>query len=345
MGRDQREVAARFMEMNSVIDEQKRLLDGINSTIQDPISLTDANGVFRYVNRAFGQVAGRDVESTVGMDGAAVFGFDTAKRLTASDQRVLMTGESVTVTETLWLQSKRYIFQIAKSPLRDEEGQKVAGIVAVYHDITRTVEAEERGRRAVQQTIDALIGAIEASDPFLGGHSRLMGKLAVLLAKNLHLSERDRQTVEAAANLSQIGKAFVPRDLLLKPGQLTEEEKKLVESHVEHTREVLSRIEFDLPVLDAIYQMNERLDGKGYPLKLHDEQIGMHARVLAVANAFVAMARPRSYRAGMPVEKVLSILEADSRGHDPAVVRALREVLQSPEGEKLIAAAASAAKG
>ncbi len=341
VGRDQREVAERFCEMNSVIAEQKRLLDGINSTITDPISLTDAHGVFRYVNRAFGQVVGREPENTINLDSPAIFGFDTAKRLTASDQRVLMTGENVVVTETLWLQSRRYIFQISKSPLRNDEGSKVVGIVAVYRDITQTVEAEERGRRAVQQTIDALIGAIEASDPFLGGHSRIMGRLASLLAKKLQLSERDTQTIEAAANLSQIGKAFVPRELLLKPGKLTDEEKVLVESHVEHTREVLSRIEFDLPVLDAICQMNERLDGTGYPLKLEAEQISVHARVLAVANAFAAMARPRSYRAGMPVAKVLSILEGDAHGYDSMVVQALHAVLQTPEGEKLVQLAAA----
>ncbi|MDR0239905.1 MAG: PAS domain-containing protein [Deltaproteobacteria bacterium] len=342
MGRDQREVADRFREMNTVIGEQKRLLDGINSTITDPIALTDAKGVFRYVNLAFAKVVGRDVESTVGLDVTAIFGFDTAKRLAASDQRVLMGGEHVMIVETLWLQSRRYIFQISKSPLRsDEEASHITGIVSVYRDITKTVEAEERGRRAVQQTIDALISAIEASDPFLGGHSRIMAKLAGMIAKALQLPERDAQTIEVAANLSQIGKAFVPRELLLKPGQLTDEEKKIVESHVEHTRNVLAQIEFDLPVVDAIYQMNERLDGSGYPQKLTVDQISMDAKVLAVANAFAAMARPRSYRPGMPVEKVLSILEQDTNAYDATVVRSLRAVLQTPEGNKLIQLAAA----
>ncbi|MDR2696204.1 MAG: PAS domain-containing protein, partial [Deltaproteobacteria bacterium] len=162
MGRDQREVANRFREMNTVIGEQKRLLDGINSTITDPIALTDPQSVFRYVNLAFAKVAGRDADSIVGLDVAAIFGFDTAKRLVASDQRVLMANESVMVVEVLWLQSKRYIFQISKSPLRsDGVPKQAAGIVSVYRDITQTVEAQERGRRAVQQTIDALISAIE----------------------------------------------------------------------------------------------------------------------------------------------------------------------------------------
>jgi len=328
MGRDQREVANRFREMNTVIGEQKRLLDGINSTITDPIALTDAKGVFRYVNLAFAKVVGRDVESTVGLDVSAIFGFDTAKRLATSDQRVLMAGEHVMVVETLWLQSRRYIFQISKSPLRNDEGKtQISGIVSVYRDITKTVEAEERGRRAVQQTIDALISAIEASDPFLGGHSRIMAKLAGMIAKALQLSERDSQTIETAANLSQIGKAFVPRELLLKPGQLTDEEKKIVESHVEHTRNVLANIEFDLPVVDAIYQMNERLDGSGYPLGLKGHNIPLAGQLMAVVDVYDALISDRPYKRAFTHDEACRIIEDSAGTHfNPALIDAFRSV-------------------
>jgi HD-GYP domain-containing protein (c-di-GMP phosphodiesterase class II) len=104
---------------------------------------------------------------------------------------------------------------------------------------------------------------------------------------------------------------------------------------------VLAQIEFDLPVVDAIYQMNERLDGSGYPQKLTADQISIDAKVLAVSNAFTAMARPRSYRPGIPMEKVLSILEKDNNAYDATVVQALRAVLQTPEGEKIIQLAAT----
>jgi HD-GYP domain-containing protein (c-di-GMP phosphodiesterase class II) len=60
-----------------------------------------------------------------------------------------------------------------------------------------------------------------------------------------------------------------------------------------------------------------------------------------VANAFAAMARPRSYRPGIPVEKVLSILEQDNKAYDASVVQALSAVLQTPEGEKIIQLAAT----
>jgi PAS domain S-box-containing protein len=342
VGREQSDINTRITGLLSVIDEQKKLLDGINSAITDPISLTDGKGIYRYVNAAFAAAVGRGVDDVTGLDGPAVFGFDTAKRLNASDQHVLMTGESVSVTEVLWLMSKRYHFQISKTPLKESGSRTVQGIVSVFRDITRLVETQERSRRVVQQTIDALVRTIEEADPFLGGHSRIMGGIASLMAKQLRLSEKDTATIDAAATLSQIGKMFVPREILLKPGALTPEEKAEMEMHVEYARNVLKGIEFDLPVVESIYQMNERLDGKGYPKGLAGDEISMQAKVLAVANAFTAMAKPRSYRPALSVDDALAILEKQTGSYDPDVVAALRQVLATPTGERLVAQAAAA---
>jgi PAS domain S-box-containing protein len=341
VGHEQKNINTEMTELLQLVDEQKKFLDGINSSIPDLISLTDGKGIYRYVNNAFAEAVGRSVGDVVGLDGPAVFGFDTAKRLNTSDQHVLMTGESVSITEVLWLQSKKHHFQISKTPLRDSGTRTPQGIVSVFRDISALVETQERGRRMVQQTIDALVLAIEEADPFLGGHSRIMGGMASLMAKQLRLPERDTATIDAAANLSQIGKMFVPREILLKPGAFTPEEKQEMERHVEHARNVLKDIEFDLPVVEAIYQMQERPDGSGYPRGLTGDEVSMHARVLAVANAFAAMARPRSYRPALPVNDVIGILEKQSGHYDPEVVAALKQVIVTPAGERLIEQAAA----
>lgn len=341
MGRQQRAVNEYFRSLLGVIEEQKQLLDGINSTISDPITLVDAEGKFVYCNKAFGESVGRESAEIVGLDGQAVFGYDTAKRLSQSDQHVLMTGEGLSTNETLWLQSKRYFFQISKAPLYDSQNKKVAGIVSVYRDITQIIEGEQHSRRLVQQTIDALVHAIEEVDPFLGGHSHIMGDMAVLIAKQLHLSGGDTATIEAAASLSQIGKMYIPREILLKPGKLSDEEKSQMEKHVQYTWAVLKDVEFDLPVLDAIRQMNESLDGSGYPAGLRGDAISIHARVLAVVNAFAAMARPRSYRDALPIDQVLEVLDkATGTVYDRQVVDALRTVIVTPQGERIIREAA-----
>ena len=156
-----------------------------------------------------------------------------------------------------------------------------------------------------------------------------------LSAPRLNLGVRAPAT-QAAANLSQIGRMFVPKDILNKPDVLSNEEKQIMEEHVEHSRRVLQNIEFDLPIVEAIYEMNERLDGTGYPRHLEGDSIGIHARILAVANAFTAMARPRSYRNALSLSQVLDILKEEGQSYDQKVVEALAILLSTSAGERLV---------
>ncbi len=336
IGRENKEIANEFKDLLEVIDEQKELLDGINSTIADLISLTDDKGVIQYANRSFAEAVGRPVEEVVGLDIPALFGFDTGKRLIASDHQVLMSGEGAVVNEIIFLRSQKYHFQIVKAPLAPIAGRSAKGIVSVYRDISALVEAEERSQRVVQQTISALVRTIEETDPYLAGHSRFMASLSGQLAKSLCLTDSDAATVEAAANLSQIGKMFVPKEILTKPGALTDEEKRVMEGHVEHSRRVLQNIEFDLPIVAAIYEMNERMDGTGYPRHLKGADISIFGRLLAVTNAFTAMIRPRSYRSAMDVNTIMQILKEQSFHYDAEIVEALERFLETPAGERLL---------
>jgi HD-GYP domain-containing protein (c-di-GMP phosphodiesterase class II) len=145
------------------------------------------------------------------------------------------------------------------------------------------------------------------------------------------LDARDCDTIRTAASLSQMGKLFVPRDLLTKSGQLTPDEQAEIMLAPQHAYDVLRDIDFGLPVAQAVYEMNERMDGKGYPQHLSGEAISMHARVLSVVNAFCAMVSPRSYRSGMPVNTALDRLRTDS-SFDQQVVDALGLILRTPEG-------------
>lgn len=336
VGREQREVAEKFQSFSEVIREQKSLLDGINAAMTDPVALTDTDGVYRYVNQAFAAAVGRSADDIPGLDVAAVFGFDTAQRLRQPDPKVIETGEPQTTQETVFLQSRKHHFQIARSPFYASTQGRIGGVVSVFRDVTALVEAQERGRRVIQKTVDALVTAVEAVDPYLAGHSRNMGLLAAQLGTRMQLPPVTVATVEAAASLSQIGKMFIPREILNKPGALTPEEKQVMESHVEHARKALKDIEFELPVVEAIVEMNERMDGTGYPAKLQGDAIHMPARLLGVANTFCAMVRPRSYRPAMPVEKALEIIEKDIAHYDVTVVAALRELLETPAGERLL---------
>jgi len=332
----QRRGAQHFEALAQEIEKQRQLLDQINNTISDYIVLKDLRGHYLYVNPAFADAVGREPAEMIGLDSEAVFDYDTARRLEHSDQQVLTSGEPVTLSERVYLQSRPHHLQISNSGLKDAHG-RITGIVSVIRDVTEIVEVQKRQQQATTKTLEALVRAIELTDPYLAGHSSLMGKLGVEVAKAMNASDVDAATVGTAANLSQVGKLFVDRELLFKAETLTSEEKAKMEQHVEYAAKILKDIDFGLPVYEAVCQMNETLDGKGYPKGLQGDEITLPARILAVANSFCAMVEPRAYRAARPIDEILAILESGDGAYDQRIVAALKVVVNSAIGDKLLA--------
>jgi len=335
IGQTQKRIAGKFQGLAQELEQQRNFLDSINNTIPDFIAVKNLDGHYTYANPALAAGVGRSEQEVPGLDDMALFGFDTGKRLEQSDEQALKTGQPVTITERIFLRSLEHYFQITKITLHDDQSAP-QGIVSVFRDITSMVKAEERKRQAISQTVEALVKAIEFTDPYLAGHSLLMRDVSSLLADSMHLSPEDKSTVEIASHLSQIGKIFIDKAVLTKVDQLTEEEKLMVQKHVDHAADILRQIDFELPVFEAVYQMNERLDGRGYPKGLHGEEICMQARVLSVANSFCAMIRPRSYRPAMGAAQALDILRSGASSYDPHVVDALQAGLETARGMKLL---------
>lgn len=335
VGIENQKSARRFKALADRIDQQRRLLDSINNTITEFIALKDVRGYYQYVNPAFARAMGREAAEMSGLDDTALFGYDTAKRLEVSDQWVLANKQPKSFQIDLYIRSKLHHLQISKVPFTDQSG-KITGIVSLFRDITEIVDVRRKSEKATRQTIETLVKAIEKTDPYLSGHSHLMQQIAHAVAGELNLDEQQTATIEIAANLSQIGKMFVDKNLLNKPGLLTAEERRQVEQHVDHAASLLKDVEFDLPVTHSVLQINELMDGTGYPKGLKAEAITVPARLLAVVNAFCAMVRPRAYRDSMPPDKALSILAQARDKYDQNVVQALEKVVQSSLGEKIL---------
>jgi HD-GYP domain-containing protein (c-di-GMP phosphodiesterase class II) len=270
----------------------------------------------------------------------ALFGQGTAKRLALSDRRVLSSREAVTSDEEIYLNGEPRYVQISKVPFLDPAGTP-SGIVSVTRDVTELVEQQRKKERAIKQMVTALVRAIELRDPYLAGHSRRVAEFAVAVGKQLGCSEEELATLELAANLSQIGKLAVRKDLLTKPARLTPAEIVEMEAHVDQAIELLQGIDFELPVVETIAQMHERLDGKGYPRGLQGDGICLTGRILGACDVFCARLEPRSYRAGLAPAEVLDILEENITRYDTRVIGALKQVVATIPGEKIIASIAA----
>jgi PAS domain S-box-containing protein len=332
-------LAEQYRTLANRIQVQKQLLDSINGAVPEFIGLKAADGTYRYANPALGKAVGRAPEAIVGLDDAAIFGRGTAKRLAQSDRRALTSGEAVTSDEEIYLDGVQRYLQISKVPFRDAEGA-VNGIVSVTRDVTEVVEQQRKKERAIQQMVTALVRAIELRDPYLAGHSRRVADFALSVGKQLDCSDEELATLELAANLSQIGKLAIRKELLNKPSRLSTGEIEEMETHVHHAREFLEDIDFELPVVETITQMHERLDGQGYPNRLKGEEISLTGRILGTCDVFCARLEPRSYRAGLSPAAVLDILEENPTRYDPRVIEALKQVVATIPGEKLLASIA-----
>lgn len=176
-------------------------------------------------------------------------------------------------------------------------------------------------------TVQALVSAIDARDPYTHGHSERVAELSWTLARQVGLGTEAARNVRLAGILHDIGKIGLPDYILTKPGKLTPGEFSLVKSHPEMGARIAGHVGPLAPVVDGILYHHERVDGTGYPQALKGEAIPLPGRIVAVADTFDAMTSPRSYRGAVPRWKALKFLK-ETRGtkYEPKVVNALIQI-------------------
>ncbi|MBR4741477.1 MAG: PAS domain-containing protein [Desulfovibrio sp.] len=335
VGRRERAIADQMRSLYMIANEQKQILDGVNTALSAGVVLNDLSGEIYYVNQRYAEMAHMDAEKMNGMSYMQL-PYEMARSLVNHTLAINENPEMINFTEILPIGDSLRHYLTACTPFTDEKNCLV-GMVSVYSDITELVEAQNRAQRMVTQTVEVFVRAIEAVDPYLCGQSSSTAQLAVVLAQLLEKNDEETlATLRTAASLSQIGMIQLPSALLLKTGALTQDERAQMQQHVEYARAALQGVDFGLPVLEAITQMYERLDGSGYPRHLKGEQICFNARILAVANTFCALMRPRSYRTAHTTNSALSILEAEPKKYDLTVTQALRGYLESAEGKAFL---------
>ncbi len=171
----------------------------------------------------------------------------------------------------------------------------------------------EKIKRLFKETALALATAIDKRDPYTGGHTKRVVRYVKALAEQLSLSGRDREELEIAAILHDIGKIGIPDSILLKQEQLGEKERKLMEAHVIIGAEILQEVEGFERVVEGIKYHHERWDGSGYPEGLRGEEIPMLARAIAICDVFDALTSARPYKERLSFEKGLEYL-MENRG-------------------------------
>ena len=209
-------------------------------------------------------------------------------------------------------------------------GERDNAILLVMQDVTEFQRVQQQHATLLRKLVGALMHVVDLHDPHSANHSSRMVEVANAIGHELKLSEDDSRTLDLAASLANLGKIFVPREILTKTEPLTEAEQTLLQRHVRFGTELLADLDFDGPVLDTIEQKQEHLDGSGYPHGLSEDGILLSARILAVSNAFVALVSPRAYRDAVDIEQALNqLLQESGSKYDRHVVAALFHIAEN----------------
>ncbi len=191
----------------------------------------------------------------------------------------------------------------------------------------RLYESLEQG---YLETIVALANSIDSKDAYTRGHSQRVGDVAVEIGRELKLPERQLKQLQYGGILHDIGKIGIVESILCKQSRLTDAEMAIMREHPAIGDSIIGPVSFLSSVRACVRSHHERWDGSGYPDKLKGEEIPMLARIVACADTFDACTSTRPYQKAMPLEQAMEILRKLSGVQlDPAVVDALRRVLQS----------------
>jgi HD-GYP domain-containing protein (c-di-GMP phosphodiesterase class II) len=191
-------------------------------------------------------------------------------------------------------------------------------------DIARFLHHGHRAATPEHQieVLKRLASVLEARDPYTHGHTRRVARHAYEIARNMHLSDDVVRKVHTAAAVHDVGKLYVPLEILNKPGKLTNEEFAAVKEHSITGANMVSEVEDD-ELTEMVRHHHERLDGRGYPDGLSGTDIPLGARIIAVADTFDAITSSRSYRSACRHKKALDILRKEAGTQlDPDAVHA-----------------------
>jgi response regulator RpfG family c-di-GMP phosphodiesterase len=201
------------------------------------------------------------------------------------------------------------------------------GIIAIRTRIERIQAGEQielhvdKLQKALSGTIQVVASTVEVRDPYTAGHQRRVAMLARAIAEMMALSENQIEGTYMAGVVHDLGKIYVPAEILSKPSRLNDIEMDLIRTHSQVGYDLLKTIDFPWPIAQIVYQHHERLNGSGYPQGLFDGQILVEAKILCVADVVEAMASHRPYRPARGIDLALDHIQEEKNNlYDPLAV-------------------------
>lgn len=190
-------------------------------------------------------------------------------------------------------------------------------------------ESFERLNQTFLSAIYTIGKIVEISDPYTSNHQQRAATLARKIGKKLSLSESDCDTIYLSGLLHDIGKIYIPAQILNKPSKLSDIEMEMIKTHSTFSYQMIKNIEFPWPIAEIVYQHHEKQDGSGYPRGLKGPDIRIEAQILSVADIVESMSSHRPYRPALGIDTAMAEIQRQSGVTlAPQVVAACLEIIE-----------------
>lgn len=311
--------------------ENEHRFRNLVETTSDPVWEVDQKGVYVYVSPILCDMLGYKPEEVLGKTL-----FDLMA-LREAGQMFKLFGTAAAARKPFRLIRNTHLHKDGHPVLMETSGVPFfdrSGELRGYRGIHRNIsgvsneddmikETMRKMERVVEGTIQTIAVTVEMRDRYIAGHQQRVARLCRAIAIEMAFPYERIQIIRVAALLHDLGKIFVPTEILNKPSALTGDERIAIRSHPKAAYDVLKNVEFPWPIADIVLQHHERINGSGYPSGLRGEEILIEARILGVADVVEAMSSPRSYRQARDLDSTLTEL-AKNKGvlYDSNVVEA-----------------------
>jgi len=325
------QLAIRYKVASELFEGLLQFVRTITDSQPSQIVFCDDTGRISFANRPFAEAWGIAVTAIKGKALADVMGPARAQPIEEINRRVLASGETESRVHTLERDGDTFVFSsqhvaIAARP------RSAPGVLVVMTDITELDRARRRSETVFAELIAALVGLVDRRDPNAALQSARAAEVSAAIAMEMGLEDSMVATARRAGQLMNVGKITVPQEILTKTGPLTDSDREVLAQSLSVSAGIIENVPFPGPVADTIRQISEHWDGSG-PLGLKGDEILVTARIVAVANAFVAMVSPRAYRDALAFADACEALHAqEETAFDRRPVSALINLIDNRGG-------------
>jgi HD-GYP domain-containing protein (c-di-GMP phosphodiesterase class II) len=238
----------------------------------------------------------------------AVEAIGVASRIHPGTPIILVTGglSDQTAVELMRAGAHDYL-------LKDRLGRLGPAVLAAIERaeaMARRCRDSMRLKEALLATIRAILRTVDIRDPYTAGHQVRVAEISAAIGSEFGWDDDRIEGLRMGASLHDIGKIWLPSEILSRPAKLTPAEFAMVRMHCEIGRDIVKDIDFPWPIARMILEHHERLDGTGYPHGLRQDQILLEARIIAVADVVEAMSSHRPYRPSLGIKAAIDEITA-----------------------------------